>query len=297
MLRVKCAEMTVDRITKAVVTAAGVGSRLLPFTKSVPKAMLPCCTWAGDGRFILKPALQMIYESLYRHGCRKFCFVVGRGRQSIEEHFMADGPDTVACSTNNDLCDFSEKIRSSSITYAKQLSPRGFGDAALMAKTFAGNDTILLHASDDMVLSQNDGHIQRLEDAFFSTSADVAFLVQRVKNPERYGVIDGKSLGRGLLKVEHLEEKPRRPRTNLTIVPVYAFRPSIFSALEKIAPDANGEIQLSDAMASIIAAHGKCVAVELADGEKRLDLGTPEGYAACIMDLLDIHRSNDDARA
>ena len=279
------------KIGKAVITAAGSGSRLLPFSKETPKEMLPYCARARDGRLILKPILEVVYESLHDHGYRKFCFVVGRGKRSIEDYFLVD--DSAKYSTNSDLQDFYKKIRSSHIMYAQQSSPRGFGDAVLKAKLFAGKDSFLLHAGDDVILSPGNGHIQRLEDAFLSNGADIALLVDRVERPEQYGVIEGRSIGDGLFRVEHLEEKPRRPKTNLAVIATYIFKPSIFCELERVEPDRNGEIQLTDAIGSL-AANGKCVAVELGAAEKRIDVGTPESYVACIRDSFDISRSNTD---
>ena len=279
------------KIGKAVITAAGSGSRLLPFSKETPKEMLPYCARARDGRLILKPILEVVYESLHDHGYRKFCFVVGRGKRSIEDYFLVD--DSAKYSTNSDLQDFYKKIRSSHIMYVQQSSPRGFGDAVLKAKLFAGKDSFLLHAGDDVILSPGNGHIQRLEDAFFSNGADIALLVDRVERPEQYGVIEGRGIGDGLFRVEHLEEKPRRPKTNLAVIATYIFKPSIFCELERVEPDRNGEIQLTDAIGSLVA-NGKCVAVELGAAEKRIDVGTPESYVACIRDSFDISRSNTD---
>ena len=279
------------KIGKAVITAAGSGSRLLPFSKETPKEMLPYCARARDGRLILKPILEVVYESLHDHGYRKFCFVVGRGKRSIEDYFLVD--DSAKYSTNSDLQDFYKKVRSSHIMYVQQSSPRGFGDAVLKAKLFAGRDSFLLHAGDDVILSPDNGHIQRLEAAFFSNGADIALLVDRVERPEQYGVIEGRSIGDGLFRVEHLEEKPRRPKTNLAVIATYIFKPSIFCELERVEPDRNGEIQLTDAIGSL-AANGKCVAVELGAAEKRIDVGTPESYVACIRDSFDISRSNTD---
>ena len=279
------------KIRKAVITAAGSGSRLLPFSKETPKEMLPYCARARDGRLILKPILEVVYESLHDHGYRKFCFVVGRGKRSIEDYFLVD--DSAKYSANSDLQDFYKKIRSSHIMYVQQSSPRGFGDAVLKAKLFAGKDSFLLHAGDDVILSPGNDHIRRLEDAFFSNGADIALLVDRVERPEQYGVIEGRGIGDGLFRVEHLEEKPKRPKTNLAVIATYIFKPSIFCELERVEPDRNGEIQLTDAIGSLVA-NGKCVAVELGAAEKRIDVGTPESYVACIKDSFDISRSNTD---
>ncbi len=151
----------------------------------------------------------------------------------------------------------------------------------------------MLQAGDDVILSPGNSHMRRLEDAFFSNGADLVLLVDRVEKPERYGVIEGKSIGDGLFRVEHLEEKPRRPKTNLAVIATYIFKPSIFDELKRTKPDRNEEIQLTDAIKSLVA-NGKCVAVELETGERRIDVGTPESYVECIRDSLDGLGTNSD---
>ena len=279
-----------EMIRKAVITAAGSGTRLLPFTKEMPKEMLPYCARAQDGHLILKPILQVVYESLYGHGCREFCFVVGRGKRSIEDYFLVD--DSAQYSANDDLQDFYKRIRSSRIAYVQQPQPRGFGDAVLQANLFAEKDNFVLHAGDDMILSPNNDHLRRLENAFFSHDADIALLVDSVENPKQYGVVEGRDIGKeGLVIVENIEEKPRRPKTNLAVIATYIFKPSIFFELENAKPDKSGEIQLTDAIKSLIA-KGKCIAVKLNDGEKRIDVGTPESYVTCIKDSFEDSKNN-----
>ena len=277
------------RIRKAIITAAGSGTRLLPFSKETPKEMLPYCARTKDGRLILKPILQVVYESLHNYGCREFCFVVGRGKRSIEDYFLVD--NSAKYSTNGDLQNFYKRIRSSHITYVQQPLPRGFGDAVLQAKIFAERDIFVLHAGDDVILSPNNYHMRRLEDAFFSCNADIALLVNSVENPEQYGVVEGRDIGKGLVRVENLEEKPKRPKTNLAVIATYIFKPSIFCKLENIKPDKNGEIQITDAIKSLIA-KGKCIAVKLEEGEKRIDVGTPESYVTCIKDSFEDSKNN-----
>lgn len=269
------------KIRKVVITAAGSGSRLLPFSKETPKEMLPFCVKSKTGKIILKPILEVIYESLYNYGYKEFCFVVGRGKRSIEDYFLVDTSNKF--SKNKDLQDFYKKIQSSHITFVQQSLPRGFGDAVLKTKLFAGKDSFLLHAGDDVILSPNNNHIKRLEEAFFSNNADLAFLVTKVKDPRPYGVIEGKKIGKGVIEVENLEEKPKNPKTNLAVIATYIFKPSIFTELEKTKPDKKGEIQLADAVKSLIL-KGKAVAVELRTNEKRIDVGLPESFVQCIND-------------
>ena len=270
------------KMRKVVITAAGSGSRLLPFSKETPKEMLPFCVKSKEGKLILKPILEVIYESLYDYGYKEFCFVVGRGKRSIEDYFLVDDSNS-KYAKNKDLQDFYKKIQDSHITYVQQSSPKGFGDAVLKAKLFAGKDSFLLHAGDDIILSPNNDHIKRLEEAFFSNDADLAFLVTNLKDPRPYGVIEGKKIINGIIEVKNLEEKPKHPKTNLAVIATYLFKPSIFQELEKIKPDKKGEIQLADAVKSIIL-KGRAVAVELKANEKRVDVGTPESYVACIND-------------
>ena len=265
-------------VKKAVITAAGSGSRLLPFSKETPKEMLPIHVHARDGSVILKPILQVVYESLHAHGIRDFCFVVGRKKRSVEDYFTID--DSPMYSGNAELQDFYKKLEACRIVYGQQPSPRGFGDAVLQAKIFAEDHTFLLQAGDDVILSRNSSHIKRLEREFFSSGADLAFLVEKVKDPTLYGVIEGEQLGKAIL-VKGIEEKPRRPKTDLAVVATYIFKPSIFGELESIGPDESGEIQLTDAIRSAVT-RGKVIAVELNHREKRVDVGTPQGYIECM---------------
>ena len=252
---------------------------MLPFSKETPKEMLPVCVKSKTGQIILKPILEIIYDSLYDCGYREFCIVVGRGKRSIEDYFLIDDSDNY--SKNEDLQNLYKKIHESHITYVQQSSPKGFGDAVLKARPFSNNDPFLLHAGDDVILSPNNDHIRRLEDAFFSYNADLVFLVDKVNDPTNYGVVEGENIGTGLIKVEGLEEKPNLPKTNMVVIATYIFRPSIFEKLQNVKPDRNGEIQLTDAIQTLIG-NGLCIAVELKPKEKRLDVGTPENYIACI---------------
>lgn len=275
----------VGRIEKAIITAAGSGNRLLPFSKEVPKEMLPYCAKTKKDCIILKPILMGVYESLYDYGCRKFCFITSRRKRSIEDYFLTD--DSAEYSTNDVIRDFYKKIHVSYIEYVQQPRPLGFGDAILRAKMFVNNDIFLVQAGDDMVLSSDSSHIRRLESVFRSNDADAAFLIDTVENPMQYGVVEGKSIGKGLFRVEHIEEKPKQAKTNLAVVATYIFKPSIFYELEKSELDSHGELDITDAITSL-AASGKCIAVEIEANEKRIDVGTPEGYVAGIADSFKI---------
>ena len=274
---------TMAKINKVVITAAGRGTRLYPYTKEIPKEMMP--VYSHDGNLVLKPILQIIFESLYNHGSKTYCFVVGKGKRSIEDHFITHS-DKNPSESNDILATFFNKIHDSNIIYVQQSQPRGFGDAVNQAKFFVGNDNFFLHAGDDLILSKNNDHLARLEESFLTHNADMAFLVSTIDNPQLYGVIEGEKISTGTILVKNLEEKPKNPNSNMAVIGIYIFKSTIFDALSKVVPDKNGEIQLSTAMQDIIK-NGKVIAVELNDKEKRVDVGTPTSYIKCLQESFD----------
>jgi UTP--glucose-1-phosphate uridylyltransferase len=269
------------KITKTVITAAGMGTRLLPYTKETPKEMMPIYSSTIDGQIVLKPILQVIFESIYEFGVREYCFVVGRGKRSIEDHFLTS--DKNNNSQKKELQDFFSKVKKSNLLYVQQSSAKGFGDAVYKGKSFSQNDNFLLHAGDDVILSKDNNHLKRLEHAFFKYDADIAFLVTRIKDPRNYGVVEGKKEKDGVIIVKNLEEKPKKPKSNLAVIATYIFKPMIFDVIKKVKADKKGEIQLADAIQNVIKT-GKTVAVELKSNEKRIDVGTPESYINCLKD-------------
>ena len=267
------------RIKKVVITAAGTGTRLLPYTKENPKEMMPIFAKNGT-EIVLKPVLQVIYESIFDFGVKDFCFVVGRGKRSIEDHFLIPNNEE-NLKNNSSIKSFFSKVKKSNIMYVQQSIPQGFGDAVSKSKFFCGSDNFLLHAGDDVILSPNNDHLLRLEKAFLDHNADMAFLVTEVDNPIAYGVIQGKEIKKGIIKVEDLEEKPKKPKSKLAVIAIYIFKAEIFSVLQKTHADKKGEIQLADAVKTIID-KGNTVAVKLKKNERRIDVGTPESYVKSI---------------
>jgi len=278
------------KITKTIITAAGMGTRLLPYTKETPKEMMPIYSITKNNQVILKPILQVIFESIYDFRVRDFCLVVGRGKRTIEDHFLASDKNSNLIQSK-ELLDFFSKIQKSNLLYVQQSSAKGFGDAVYQGKSFTENDCFLLHAGDDVILSKENDHLKRLEQAFFKYDADIAFLVTRIKDPRKYGVIEGKKDKSGVILVKNLEEKPKKPKSNLAVIATYIFKPMIFEELKKVKPDKKGEIQLADAIKKIIKM-GKTVAVELKSNEKRIDVGTPESYIGCLKDSYKFFKAN-----
>ncbi|MFQ6080457.1 MAG: UTP--glucose-1-phosphate uridylyltransferase [Candidatus Bathyarchaeia archaeon] len=269
-------------IRKVVIPAAGLGTRLLPMTKELPKEMLPIFFKGKSGKVYLKPMLQAIFEQLYDVGFREFCFIVGRGKRAIEDHFTPDWgfveylKDRNKAELVDDLQEFYAKIEDSTIIFVNQPRPRGFGDAVFRAKGFTGSEDFLVHAGDDFILSKDSGHVKKLIKALKELKADAVLLVERVKDPRRYGVVKGVQFSGGVIKVKNVVEKPKVPRSDVAIVAVYVFKPKIYHEIDEVEPDESGEIQLTDAIQSLIDRGGIVYAVEL-EG-KRIDVGTSEAY-------------------
>ncbi|MFQ6115854.1 MAG: sugar phosphate nucleotidyltransferase, partial [bacterium] len=184
-------------IKKAVIPAAGSGTRLLPATKEMPKGMLPIFTLGQNGEVCLIPTLQAVFEQLYDTGFREFCFIVGRGKRTIEDHFTPDWGFVEDLNGKNKaklacrLEGFYEKVNSSTIVFVNQPRPKGFGDAVLRARAFTDNEDFLVHASDDLILSEHDDYLKKLIAVFEEYTADAVLLVERVEDLKGYGVIEG----------------------------------------------------------------------------------------------------------
>ena len=277
------------RITKSVITAAGRGKRLLPYTKAAPKEMLPVYVKNGRNDSVLKPLLQIIFESVFDFGIRDFSFVVGSSKRSVVDYFLSDF-DNEKTTVDFTIKQFFSMVKSSNIVFAQQPFPLGFGDAVLRAKPVVEDNNFLLQAGDNVILSKKNNHLQRLEEAFFKYDADMAFLVAKVDDPRPYGVVEGKQKD-DIIEVENMEEKPKKPKSNLAVIGTYIFKPTIFDFLEKVEPDKNNEIQLSDAMKKMIE-NKKSVAVQLNDDEKRIDFGSAESYIECLNLSYEFYNKN-----
>ena len=269
---------------KVVLPAAGLGTRLLPITKELPKEMLPIFVTSGKGEQCLKPVLQAVFEQLQKVGFREFCFVVGREKRAIEDHFTPDSGYLRRLQAKRKMNSFDEvkafydTVASSTIVWVNQPEPKGFGDSVLMAESFVGDSSFLCHAGDTYIDSKDNQHLTMLTNLFQEKNADATFLVQRVENPESHGIVEGAKIGQSLYQVKTVVEKPQKPRSNLAIIPVYVFKPLIFKALKRIGPGVDGEYQLTDGIQELIDSGLSVYALELGSKDHRLDIGTPESY-------------------
>lgn len=281
-------------IRKVIIPAAGLGTRLLPITKELPKEMLPLPFKNKDGRIYLKPMLQAVFEQLYEVGFREFCFVVGRGKRAIEDHFTPDWDFVEYLKGKNKngaadcLEEFYTKIGDSTIIFVNQPKPRGFGDAIFLSKNFTSNESFLVHAGDDLVFSLGEEHLKRLVKVFDSNKASVVLLAERVKDARMYGVVVGTLVDKNLYQVSKVLEKPKKPPTDLAAIAISAYTPSIYKALERVKPDENNEIQLTAAVQQLIEDGHKVYAVELEPHERRIDIGGPERYLESLRKCLSV---------
>lgn len=256
---------------KAVITCAGKGTRLLPFSKELPKEMAPIFMSSPYGVEV-KPLLQQIFESLYKSGLQDFCFVTGKTKRPIVDHFSPDFLDE----SPKQLEKFYQMIRKSNILWVNQLEPKGFGDAVYASRSYVAQSNFILHAGDVSIIPKKKNPIESLLSLENNIDIEAAILLKNVDDPQRHGIatIDSSSK---IVTVNKVVEKPDHPESSLGIMPVYMFRKTIFDALEKIKPGKNDEIQLTDAIQKLIESGKKVVALRV-DDEIVLDVGTPESF-------------------
>ena len=265
-----------------MIPAAGLGTRLLSVTKEQPKEMLPVFAKAKNGDLCLKPIVQLVFEQLHQVGFREFCFIVGRGKRAIEDHFTPDfsyvsmldskGLDGPA----GELESFYKMVDGSTVSWVNQSQPRGFGDAVLKAKSFVGNDRFLVHAGDSHFISKNAEHLRRVLKTSEDSSANALFLSMEVDDPSRFGIVEGEPIANGLVKVKRLVEKPAKPASKLAIMPVYVFDSNIFRALEATKAGFAGELQLTDGIQQMVDWDLNVYTTKVASGETWLDIGSPD---------------------
>ena len=286
-------------IRKVVITAAGIGTRLLTVTKEQPKEMLPLFAQNHNALGLhVKPLLQIVFEQLHGSGFRDFCFIIGRGKRVIEDHFTID-LDFVKQLNNKRKHDLSlpleqfyMKLDNSLIMWINQPEPKGFGHAVLMAKHYVKDETFLVHAGDTCILSRsNEKPLERLMKNHNKNQPVATLLLKEIENPKQYGVAEIKERN-GAITVERVIEKPKKPPTNLAVMPIYIFNPAIMTALEKTQPGLGGEIQLTDAIQKLITDGFEVQAVKLRNSEMRLDVGTPETYWHAIATSYKHSRTN-----
>ena len=201
-------------IENAVITAAGLGTRMLPATKEIPKEMLPIFSTDKNGNICMKPLCQAIFEQLFDVGVRRFFFIVNNKKGIIQNHFSYDKKYLKALNEKRkiemaeEFLDFYGKVNSSSIFFLNQPELNGFGDAVNKAKPHI-NGPFLVYAGDTFIVSEDNSHLSRLIKAHTEFKSEVTLLVDEVENPSSFGVIEGFEVGNGIYDVEKVLKNPR----------------------------------------------------------------------------------------
>jgi len=232
------------RVRKAIIPAAGLGTRFLPATKAQPKEMLP---------IVDKPTIQYIVEEAIESGIEDIMIVTGRGKRAIEDHFdkSYELEEELRKKGNQDMLNLVKDISNLvNIHYIRQKEPKGLGDAINCAKTFIGNEPFAVLLGDDIV----DSKVPCLEQLIRAHERYKTTIigVQRVSPSEvsQYGIVSGEKIEDRLYKIDDMVEKPDvdKAPSNIAILGRYIITPEIFKYLETAKPGKNGEIQLTDAL-------------------------------------------------
>jgi UTP--glucose-1-phosphate uridylyltransferase len=270
-------------IRNAVIPVAGLGTRLLPATKSQPKEMLPV------GK---KPIVQYIVEELHLCGLERLLFVTGRGKSSIEDHFDDDADliRTLRETGKEDLLQELEYERMGvHFLYTRQRRQKGLGDAVLCAEHFAGDEPFVVALGDSIIGRHKPSMIvERLIAAFEQHDAACAIAVEEVPRDQvsMYGIVKPAS-NDDVFTITDLVEKPRREEapSNWAIAGRYVFAPGIFTAIKQTPFDHRGELQLTDAIRLLLGAGQRIVGVRLPREEKRYDIGNFESYFETFVEF------------
>ena len=265
---------------KIVLTAAGRGTRLLPFTKEMPKEMMPIFTKIHNNQRVIIPLLQYIFEQFYSMKIRDFCFVVGRDKRSIKDHFALHQSYLNELSVNRKtMLNFYKKLKNCHLIWVNQNKPLGFGDAVKRVEKFVGEEDFILHAGDVSIVSRFKHPVLRLiETAKKNPDVSAILVCKKVKDAKRYGILQIKNRASQVYVVEGVEEKPIKPKSNLGILALYYFKPEIFHSLKKTERGKNNELQLTDGIQQMINDGKKVLAIPLTKDDIEIDVGTVESY-------------------
>lgn len=237
------------KIKKAVIPAAGLGTRFLPVTKAQPKEMLP---------IVDKPTIQYIIEEAVASGIEEILIITGRNKKCIEDHFdkSVELELELEKSGKQEMLKLVREISDMvDIYYIRQKEPKGLGHAISCARTFVGNEPFAVLLGDDLVYNEEKPCLKQLMDCYneYNTSI-LGVQTVDVKDVSKYGIIKGIHIEGRVHKVRGLVEKPavEEAPSNIAILGRYIITPQIFGILEETKPGRGGEIQLTDALSKLI---------------------------------------------
>lgn len=265
-------------IIKAVIPAAGLGTRFLPYTKVVPKELL---------NILNKPAIQYIVEEGLASGINNFLMITSKGKEAIADYFDSslDHDVLLKNNTKRELLASTERInRLANFSYIRQPEPLGLGHAVLMAKHAIGKEHFGVLLPDDLIFAKQPGLAQLIRVARQEKASVIA--VQEVPSEcvSSYGIIGiKKQITPNLFHVSQLIEKPQ-PKdapTNLAIIGRYVLSPKIFSSLEELSTYSGQELQLTDGIAHMMHNNERVFAYKIQG--TRYDIGTPVGWLKAVL--------------
>lgn len=232
------------KVRKAIIPAAGLGTRFLPVTKASPKEMLP---------IVDKPTIQYIVEEARKSGIEDILIITGKGKRAIEDHFDAvpELEENLKAKGKKEMLKMVEETTGLNMYFKRQSHPRGLGDAVLTAKSFVGNEPFVVMLGDDL-MEDKVPLTKQLVDSFEETGAStLAVLPVLHEEVSKYGVIDpSEEVEKDLYNVSKFVEKPAvdEAPSNLAIIGRYVLTPEIFNILEKQGLGEGNEVQLTDAI-------------------------------------------------
>ena len=232
------------KVRKAIIPAAGLGTRFLPATKAMPKEMLP---------IVDTPTIQLIVEEALNSGIEEILVITGKHKRAIEDHFdsNAELEDNLKAKGKDDLLEIVNETSRINLHYIRQKSPEGLGHAVLQAKAFVGDEPFVVMLGDDLMVDDTPLTKQLIEDYNRTSSSVVAVMEVPHEETNKYGVIDPvKEVSNNLYEVQGFVEKPapEDAPSNLAIIGRYLLTPEIFGLLETQTRGAGNEIQLTDAI-------------------------------------------------
>ena len=266
------------KIRKAIIPAAGLGTRFLPATKAQPKEMLP---------IVDKPTLQYIIEECVESGIEEILIITGRNKKSIEDHFdrSVELEIELEKAGKQEMLEMVREISDMvNVHFIRQKQPRGLGHAILCAKTFVGDEPFAVLLGDDVVYNDKKPCLKQLIDCYGEYKTSVLG-VQTVdpQDVNKYGIVGGLHIEDRVYKVKELVEKPsvEEAPSNVAILGRYIITPKIFEILENTAPGKGNEIQLTDALLKLIE-HEAMYAYDF-EG-RRYDVGDKLGFLEATVE-------------
>ncbi len=279
---------------EAVVTLAGEGTRMLPWSRGLRKEFLPLYDRGTNGEPVLKPVAHLVVEELVAAGSFHLTIVHQPRDAGAVRHYFTTDPTFLRRHrrVGDRLAEtrrFYDTLRRLRVSFVVQPRPAGFGDAVLRARASVGGQRFFVHAGDAILLEPHRGRLLRAMGAFLERDGlDAVLLVRKVADPRRYGVVEGHPgpavHGFRRLDVTGMVEKPARPTSRWAATAVYAFHPSIFDALARVRSSKHpGELELTDGIRQVLASGGRVGSLILSprDGEW-WSVGSPEGFRRAL---------------